>query len=166
MLSQTKPINPTEPTTTFPPKEIRNRYRRNSRFLEGSEHASDQFATTNSHLISVLTEMDKYAQKGDLANNKNPRFGKPCTSNASVESFTSSSTTGTFGARPNSNSTSKLGKQRISFVQASSTGHYSIMGSETHHRDIHGALNDVKKSIKGKFQSLKMNKSKKLQSTC
>lgn len=163
MSSPTKSINSTEPTTTSPhTQETGNRYRRNSRFLEGSEHASDKSATTNSHLISVLTEMDKYAQKADFAINKNPRNGKSSTCNASVESFISSSTTGTFGARPNTSSTSKLGKQRNSFVQASSsTDYYSNTESETHHRDIHEALSEVKKSIKGKFQSLKMNKGKK-----
>ncbi|POS87479.1 hypothetical protein EPUL_002348 [Erysiphe pulchra] len=153
------PINTTEPSTTFPnSKEIRSRYRRNSRFLEGSEHASDQSAITNSHLISVLTEMDKYAQKIDIANNKNPRNGKAKTNNASVESFISSSTTGTFGARPNS----KLSKKRVSFMGASNSASYcSNIGSETHHRDFHEALSGVRKSIKGKFQSLKMNKGKK-----
>lgn len=163
MSNPTKSTNPTEPTT-IPPhvQETGNRYRRNSRFLEGSEHASDQYATTNSHLISVLTEMDKYAQKADFATIKNPRNGRPSTYNASVESFISSSTTGTFGARPNTNSTSKLGKQRNSLVQASSsTGYYSNAESETRHRDIHEALSEVKKSIKGKLQSLKMIKGKK-----
>jgi len=143
-------------------QETGNRYRRNSRFLEGSEHASDQYATTNSHLISVLTEMDKYAQRADFGTIKNPRNGRSNTCNSSVESFISSSTTGTFGARPNTNHTSKLGKQRNSLVQASgSTGYYSNTESETHHKDIHEALSGVKKSIKGKFQSLKMNKAKK-----
>ncbi|KAI1002942.1 hypothetical protein K3495_g5263 [Podosphaera aphanis] len=37
--------------------------RRDSRFREGSEHVGDQAATTDTFLLSVLLEMDKYDKK-------------------------------------------------------------------------------------------------------
>ncbi|KHJ31918.1 hypothetical protein EV44_g5120 [Erysiphe necator] len=158
----------TSTTSTTPQlREAENRCRRSSRFLEGSEHASDQSATTNSHLISVLTEMDKYAQRTDLKNNPKTKNGKTSTNNASVESFNSNSTTGTYGTRPKANSTSKLAKRHINLLRASSsTGCYSNMGSDIHHKDLHEALNEVKKTIKVKLQNFKLTKSKKSNNHC
>ncbi|RKF84062.1 hypothetical protein GcM3_002012 [Golovinomyces cichoracearum] len=148
--------------SNFIPTSEESHGRRHSRFLEGSEHASDQSAITDSHLVSVLSEMDRHEEKRDsLVFGNHSQRNKSTSNNSSVESFSTSSSGVTAGVRETNRLYHTCGKRNVNFDRTSSSAsHYSTMGSGANQRESHDIWNGVKRGFMGKLHTWKIKDKK------